>query len=111
MSDPVGTSAVIILSTIGATADARAFARTLVNERLAACVNVLPPMTSVYRWKGAVEEEREQQLVIKTTSGRVAAIEARFRELHPYELPEFLVLDADASAAYLVWIRESVAAT
>ena len=62
------------------------FARVLVDERLAACVNVLPAMTSVYRWKGSVEEEREQQLVIKTTRDRVAALEARFHELHPYEL-------------------------
>jgi periplasmic divalent cation tolerance protein len=87
------------------------FARVLVSDRLAACINVLPPMTSLYRWKGAVEEDREQQLVIKTTSDRVAAIEARFRELHPYELPEFLVLSADASAAYLAWVGDSVQAT
>jgi len=102
---------VIILTTLGASADAAAFARVLVNDRLAACVNVLPPMTSVYRWKGAIEEDREQQLVIKTTSDRVAAIEARFRELHPYELPEFVILDADASAAYLAWMRDSLTAT
>jgi periplasmic divalent cation tolerance protein len=62
----------------------------LVADRLAACVNVLPPMTSLYRWKGAIEEDREQQLVIKTTQDRVPAIEARFHELHPYELPEFV---------------------
>jgi periplasmic divalent cation tolerance protein len=99
---------VIILTTLGASADAAAFARLLVNDRLAACVNVLPPMTSVYRWKGAIEEDREQQLVIKTTSDRVAAIEARFRELHPYELPEFLVLSATASAAYGTWLGEAV---
>jgi periplasmic divalent cation tolerance protein len=99
---------VIILTTLGASADAPAFARVLVNDRLAACVNVLPPMTSVYRWKGAIEEDREQQLVIKTTSDRVAAIEARFRELHPYELPEFLVLSATASASYFAWLGESV---
>jgi len=102
---------VIILTTLGASADAAAFARLLVDDRLAACVNVLPPMTSVYRWKGAIEEDREQQLVIKTTSDRVAAIEARFRELHPYELPEFLVLSATASASYVEWLRESVGST
>jgi periplasmic divalent cation tolerance protein len=102
---------VIILTTLGASADAPAFARVLVNDRLAACVNVLPPMTSVYRWKGAIEEDREQQLVIKTTSDRVAAIETRFRELHPYELPEFLVLSATASASYFAWLGESVGST
>jgi periplasmic divalent cation tolerance protein len=102
---------VIILTTLGATADAAAFARVLVTERLAACVNVLPVMTSVYRWKDAIEEEREQQLVIKTTRDRAAAIEARFRELHPSELPEFIILEAAASASYLEWVRESVKAT
>ena len=104
-------SPVIVLTTLGAAADATAFARVLVNDRLAACVNVLPAMTSLYRWKGALEEDREQQLVIKTTSDRVAAIEARFQELHPYELPEFIVLSARASASYLAWLGESVAAT
>jgi len=99
--------AAVVLTTLGADADASAIARTLVEERLAACVNVLAPMTSVYRWKNAVEQEREQQLVIKTTRRGVAALEARLRQLHPYELPEFLVLDAAASASYLQWIEES----
>ena len=105
------SSAVIILTTLGESADAVAFARTLVDERLAACVNVLPPMVSVYRWKGTIEEEREQQLVIKTTSDRVPRIERLFRERHPYELPEFIVLDASASAPYVQWLAESVAET
>lgn len=99
--------AAIVLTTIGADADAAALARTLVNERLAACVNVFPPMTSVYRWKGSVEEDREQQLVIKTTADGVAALAARLRELHPYELPELLVLDAGGGEQYLAWVRES----
>ena len=78
--------------------------KTLVEEQLAACVNVLPAMTSVYRWKGAVEQEPEEQVVIKTTADRLARLEARVRELHPYELPEFIVIMADASAAYLRWV-------
>lgn len=98
----------IILTTVGASTDATALARTLVSERLAACVNVLSPMTSLYHWKGGIEEDSEQQLVIKTTSNRVAAVEARFKEIHPYELPEFVVLSADASAAYLEWLVQSV---
>ena len=61
---------VIVLTTLGADADAVALARVLVDERLAACVNILPPMTSVYRWKDAVEQDREQQVVMKTTAGR-----------------------------------------
>jgi len=102
---------VVVLTTLGESTDAAAFARVLVADRLAACVNVLPPMTSLYRWKGAIEEDREQQLVIKTTRDRVPAIEARFHELHPYELPEFVVLSAEASSAYLGWLCESVGDT
>ena len=102
------TALALVLTTLGAQTDAAAIARVLVEERLAACVNVLPVMTSVYRWKGVVEEDREQQLVIKTTRDRVAALETRLRALHPYELPEFVVLDARASAAYAAWVGESV---
>lgn len=99
----------IVLTTLGVQTDAAAFARVLVDERLAACVNILPAMTSVYRWKGAIEEDREQQLVIKTTSDLLAALEVRFHELHPYELPEFLVVAvADGSAGYLQWLTEAV---
>jgi periplasmic divalent cation tolerance protein len=104
VSSAAEQEAVVVLTTLGADADAAALARMLVEERLAACVNVLPVMLSVYRWKGVVEQEREQQLVIKTAASRVAALEARVRELHPYELPEFLVLSASGSRAYLDWI-------
>jgi periplasmic divalent cation tolerance protein len=104
----VPPNAAIVLTTLGPDADANALARRLVDEGLAACVNVLAPMTSTYRWKGMVEQEREQQLVVKTSRERVPALEARLRELHPYELPEFLVLDASGSDAYLAWVEESV---
>jgi periplasmic divalent cation tolerance protein len=98
---------VIVLTTVPAGGH-DAIARALVEERLAACVNALPPMTSVYRWKGAVEQETEQQLVIKTLREHVPAVFERLRRLHPYELPEFVVLSAaDASDAYLTWVRES----
>jgi periplasmic divalent cation tolerance protein len=97
----------IVLTTFGV-GQAVAVARTLVEERLAACVNVLPAMTSVYRWQGAVQQDAEEQVVIKTTSDRVAALEARLRELHHYELPEFLVFTADAGGeAYLKWVGVS----
>ena len=100
---------VLVLTTIAAAADGAALARTLVDERLAACVTVLPAMTSVYRWKGQVEQDREQQVVIKTTRHLLAALEARLRELHSYELPEFLVIaTAGGSEAYLQWVEESV---
>ncbi len=110
MASVSDSDAVIVLTTLGADADAAAFARALVTERLAACVNVLPAMTSVYRWQGSVEEEREQQLVIKTGADRVAALAARLGALHPYDVPEFLVLRvSEGSDAYLRWIRESEA--
>jgi periplasmic divalent cation tolerance protein len=102
---------VIVLTTLGESTDAVAFARMLVSDRLAACCNVLPAMTSLYWWKGAIEEDRERQLVIKTTRDRVDAIEARFRELHPYELPEFIVLSGDASKTYQDWLNASVQAS
>jgi periplasmic divalent cation tolerance protein len=101
---------VLVLTTLGADRDPAALARTLVDERLAACVNVLPAMTSIYRWKGSVEQEREHQILIKTTARQVGALEARLRDLHPYELPEFIVLDAKGSAAYAAWIEESTRA-
>lgn len=97
----------IVLTTIGADPDAEVLAKTLVDERLAACVNVLPPMASIYRWKGKVEQGREHQLVIKTRRALVDRLQARLRELHPYDLPEFIVLDAGASAGYLSWVGES----
>jgi periplasmic divalent cation tolerance protein len=99
----------IVLTTISSETDALALAKTLVEEHLAACVNVLAPMTSVYRWKGAVEQDREHQVVIKTAANRLSALEARLRQLHPYELPEFLVLPVSGGTAYLAWVQESVA--
>jgi periplasmic divalent cation tolerance protein len=108
VSSAAESRAVIVLTTLSADADATSLARTLVEERLAACVNVLAPMTSTYRWKGSIEQDREQQLVIKTSSARVPALESRLRDLHPYELPEFLVLPVSTgSEAYLRWVGEN----
>ena len=103
--------AVIVLTTVSADTDAGALARTLVDERVAACVSILPPMTSVYRWKGNVEEEREQQLLIKTTRDRLEALETRLHQLHPYDVPEFLVFAAEGiSGAYAEWLTASLTA-
>ena len=103
---------VIVLTTLGAAADAETFARTLVEEQLAACVNVLSPMSSTYRWKGSIEQESERQIVIKTTKDRLPALAARIDELHPYETPELLVLPVlEGEGDYLDWIRESVRPT
>jgi len=99
------TPMVIVLTTVGAQADAAGLARALVEERLVACAGILPGLTSVYRWDGVVEESREQQLVLKTSRARIGALEARLAELHPYEVPEFVVLDGEASRAYGAWVE------
>jgi periplasmic divalent cation tolerance protein len=109
VSSAAESSVVIVLTTLGAADDAAGLARTLVEERLAACVNVLPGVTSVYRWQGSVEQDEEQLLVIKTTSSLVEALQVRFRALHPYEVPEFLVVPVSGgSEAYLGWLCGSV---
>ena len=101
---------VIVLSTFPVDEDAAALARALVTERLAACVNILPPMPSIYRWEGSVEEVSEHQLVIKTTAARVESLKERLNELHPYDVPEILVLSvADGAMGYLEWVRQSIA--
>src|SRR5690606_38074576 len=99
---------VIALSTLPASAGPPALARTLVEERLAACVNILPASTSVYRWKDSIAQEPQHQLVIKTTHARLPALWERLRELHPYDVPEFVVIPIlDGNEAYLKWIGES----
>ena len=101
---------VIVLTTLPGDFEIRTFAKTLVEERLAACVNLLPAMESVYRWEGQVEQETERQLIIKTSRERIVPLWDRIRELHPYETPEFVVLSIqDGSDAYLRWIGESTA--
>src|SRR4029450_4016239 len=99
---------VVVLTTLPADADAASFGRTLVEERLAACVNFLAVMESVYRWEGRLEQEPERQVIIKTSRDRVIALWDRVREMHPYEVPEFLVLSiVDGNEAYLRWVGES----
>jgi periplasmic divalent cation tolerance protein len=87
---------------------ARRIARTLVHEELAACVNLLPGLTSVYRWQGQVEESSELLLIIKTRQERYPALEARIKALHPYQVPEIIALAIEqGSMSYLDWISES----
>jgi periplasmic divalent cation tolerance protein len=103
------TDIAVVLTTVAADERAEQVARQLVEDRLAACVNVYPPMVSVYRWKGSVERDAERQMVIKTTRDRLDALEVRLRELHSYELPEFVVVAVESgSEAYLSWVREQV---
>src|SRR5262245_33308397 len=104
------TGCVVVWTTVQNEADAASLASTLVSERLAACVNVVPGLESTYRWQGAVEVERERLLIIKTTRERVPSLRDRLHELHPYELPEFIIVEVTGgSEAYLRWIRESTA--
>jgi periplasmic divalent cation tolerance protein len=99
---------VIVLTTLPTDADGHGFGRKLVEERLAACVNLLPAMESVFRWEGQVEQDTERQVIIKTSRERVVALWDRIRELHPSEVPEFVVLPiVDGSDAYLRWLGES----
>lgn len=95
---------VVLISTPGAEAG-RLLARVLVEERLAACGSVVPAVTSVYRWRGAVVEEEEALVVFKTAADRVEALTRRTRELHPYDIPEILALPVSGgNAAYLEWV-------
>ncbi|MFH0884040.1 MAG: divalent-cation tolerance protein CutA [bacterium] len=82
--------------------------RTLVEERLAACVNRIPNLTSTYRWQGKIETDAEELLLIKTTARHVQRLTARVKELHPYDVPEVLVLTVGSGlGAYLSWVRQS----
>lgn len=106
------TDYVIVMTTLPADADAGTFAQALVEARLAACVNLLPVMESVYRWEGKIDQERERQLVIKTSRLNLPALWDRVRDLHPYEVPEFIVLPIiDGNDAYLRWVGESTRST
>jgi periplasmic divalent cation tolerance protein len=108
----MATDIVLVLTTVPDGDRGEAIAQALVEERLAACVNVLAPMISFYRWRGAIERDAERQLVIKTTQDRVAAVQSRIAALHPYELPEFVVVSVtDGSAAYLDWVRSETTLT
>jgi len=87
---------------------AREFARLLVSKRLAACCN-LSSVTSVYRWQGSIEEEREVLLTVKTTRAALAGLEALLEEHHPYDVPEFVALQpAHVAPAYLAWLEGEV---
>jgi periplasmic divalent cation tolerance protein len=99
----------VALTTVGAADDAERIARALVDERLAACVNVVPGVVSVYRWQGAVERDGEWLLLIKTSSGRLEALRERLVALHPYQLPELIALRIeDGWPPYLAWIAHSL---
>lgn len=104
--------ALLCLCTCPDEASATRIARALVEERLAACVSLVPGVRSVYRWQGRVEEAGETLLLAKTTGARLDTLRERLLALHPYELPELVVVEIDAGLpAYLRWIAAETAAT
>ncbi len=99
----------LILTTTGSVEAAQRIAHALVEQKLAACVNLIPNLTSVYHWQGATETASEVLLLIKTTSEHIQAIESALRQFHAYEVPEFLVLPIESgSQPYLDWLTASV---
>jgi len=100
----------VVLVSCGTEEEASRIARALVEERLAACVNIVDaPVRSVYRWKGRIETAEERLLLIKTRRGRLKALEAAVKRLHSYETPEMIALPiAEGARAYLAWLEECV---
>jgi periplasmic divalent cation tolerance protein len=99
----------LVISTAGSKEEASRIATALVEAQLAACVNIVGPIASVYRWQGKVESAQEFLLLIKTTGSQSAAVMGRIRELHSYDLPEAIEVSIEGgSAEYLKWIAESV---
>ena len=99
----------IVLSTAGSQDEARKLAHHLVEHQLAACVNIVPQIESIYRWQGKVESSQEWLLLIKTTAERFPAVRDAIRELHSYDLPECVTLTIeDGSPDYLKWLADSV---
>lgn len=101
----------VVTTTVGSEAVATALARRMIERRLAACVQIDREVTSFYRWKGDLCEDREARLVIKTIPALEAALRAFLAEHHPYELPQFVAMTAAASAEYAQWVRDEVSAT
>jgi periplasmic divalent cation tolerance protein len=103
-----GESVVVVMITTPAD-DASRIAHHLVEERLAACVNIVPDIRSVYRWEGNVEDDRECLLLVKTTKLMYEAVSAGVREVHPYSVPEIIALPlVDGYDGYLRWVVENV---
>ena len=101
------TDCILVLVTAGSEAEAELIAKALVAERLAACVNILSPMRSIYRWEEKIADDREWLLVIKTRSERFADLETKVKTLHSYQVPEVIALPiAQGAESYLRWLRQ-----
>lgn len=102
--------ALLVITSLPDAETARALAARLVEQRVAACVNILAPCHSLYRWEGKVEEGEEVPLLIKTSAARYAALEEAIRAYHPYELPEIVAVRIEKGLPdYLVWVAASTA--
>jgi periplasmic divalent cation tolerance protein len=105
------THALLILTTLGSTADARTFVNGLVEDRLVACGTLLPGAASIYRWEGTVKEEAEVLVLLKTDASKWDALAAAVEERHPYEVPELLAVPVERGAdLYLSWLAAEVVA-
>lgn len=103
------TDSVVVFCTCANEAEASRLAETLVQERLAACVNLLPPVRSIYRWQGQIETALEVLLLIKTNQSRLDALRERILQLHSYDTPEIIALPiVDGLEKYLTWLREQL---
>jgi len=103
---------VIVLTTVGTTFDVQPLALQLVEQGVAACVNVIPQIQSVYRWKGKIERDTEHLLLVKTTAERFDAVRSHIRSIHTYALPEIIAIPVETGdAEALDWIRSSVEST
>jgi len=101
----------VVFVTVSTQEAARSLAERIVDERLAACVNLVGPITSVYRWEGAIQEDREVLMIIKSTEARLEMLKNRVAELHSYEVPEIIALPvSDGWPEYLDWVRKEAGA-
>ena len=108
---PMMDEALVVITTVEKAQDSEQIARQLVERELAACVQVIAPIVSIYRWQGQLEQAREQLLLIKTTRAAYGELEAALKQLHPYQTPEIIALPVTSgSADYLAWLNDSVKA-
>ena len=105
------TDKIVVLTTCASDEEATRIARSLVEKRLAACINVLPAVRSFYRWKGAIEDEQESLLVIRSSRALFDQLRAEIEKLHSYQVPEVIVVPiVDGSEGYLEWLDRELAA-
>lgn len=110
MSEAGEVPVMVVVTTVSTDEEAERLAGAVVSEGLAACANVVSGVSSIFRWKGTVEREREALVIMKTTGTALQSLRERLVELHPYEVPEVIALDvASGHAPYLAWVRDEVA--